>query len=89
MNSRKPWISRNVAAIEISAIKTMAIRGAKVEGAASLTWGLPSFRTPEPIRRAVAEQLDGSDNNGFSFDQALHTPARNGLELIYAAQFDC
>ena len=64
MKPRNPWISRNVAAIEISAIKTMAIRGAKVEGAASLTWGLPSFRTPEPIRRAVAEQLEADPEIG-------------------------
>ena len=64
MKPRNPWISRNVAAIEISAIKTMAIRGAKVAGAASLTWGLPSFRTPEPIRRAVAEQLEADPEIG-------------------------
>lgn len=64
MKPGKPWISRNVAAIEISAIKRMAIRGAKVEGAASLTWGLPSFRTPEPIRRAVAEQLEADPDIG-------------------------
>ena len=64
MKPGSPWISRNVAAIEISAIKTMAIRGAKVAGAASLTWGLPSFRTPEPIRRAVAEQLEADPEIG-------------------------
>jgi len=64
MKPSNPWISRNVAAIEISAIKEMAIRGAKVKGAASLTWGLPSFRTPEPIRRAVAEQLEADPEIG-------------------------
>jgi aspartate/methionine/tyrosine aminotransferase len=64
MKPSPAWISRNVAAIEISAIKEMAIRGAKVEGAASLTWGLPSFRTPEPIRRAVAAQLEADPEIG-------------------------
>ena len=64
MKPSHAWISRNVAAIEISAIKRMAIRGAKVEGAASLTWGLPSFRTPEPIRRAVAAQLEADPDIG-------------------------
>jgi len=64
MKPSNPWISRNVAAIEISAIKEMAIRGAKVEGAASLTWGLPSFRTPKSIRRAVAEQLEADPEIG-------------------------
>ncbi|MEN8106696.1 MAG: pyridoxal phosphate-dependent aminotransferase [Pseudomonadota bacterium] len=36
----------------------MAILSARVEGAASLTWGLPSFRTPEYIRRGVKQYLD-------------------------------
>ncbi len=58
MAQTHPWIARNVAGIELSAIKEMAMRGAKVPDAASLTWGLPSFRTPEPIRRAVAAELE-------------------------------
>jgi len=47
-----------VAAAQISAIKQMAILSAKVDGAASLTWGVPSFPTPEIIRRGVQRQLD-------------------------------
>ena len=43
--------------LAISAIKDMALRSAKVEGAASLAWGLPSFRTPEQIRRTVTAGL--------------------------------
>ena len=42
----------------ISAIKEMTMLSARVEGAASLTWGLPSFRTPEYIRRGVKQYLD-------------------------------
>lgn len=42
----------------MSAIKEMAMLSSKIEGAASLAWGLPSFRTPEYIRNAVIEQLD-------------------------------
>ena len=57
MNARS-WISYNISEMAISAIKEMAMRSAKVEGAASLTWGVPSFRTPEPIRRTVAEELE-------------------------------
>jgi aminotransferase len=53
-------ISRSVSRITISAIKEMAMRSARVPGAASLTWGLPSFRTPEHIRAAVAAAL-GTD----------------------------
>lgn len=40
------------------------MRAAKMEDVASLTWGLPSFRTPEPIRRAVARQLDSDPDIG-------------------------
>ena len=47
--------SRNLA---LSAIKEMSILSAKVPGAASLAWGLPSFRTPAPIRDAVAGSLE-------------------------------
>ncbi|WP_031435103.1 pyridoxal phosphate-dependent aminotransferase [Methylomarinum vadi] len=50
-------VSENTAGIKISAIKEMAMLSAKVEDAASLAWGLPSFRTPEYIRQGVIEGL--------------------------------
>lgn len=52
------WVSARARESRISAIKEMAMLSARVEGAASLAWGLPSFRTPEPIRRAVEEKLE-------------------------------
>jgi aspartate/methionine/tyrosine aminotransferase len=57
-------ISKNVSNIAISAIKDMAMRSARVEGAASLTWGLPSFSTPGHIRRAVEQQLESDSEIG-------------------------
>ena len=57
-------MSKTVSAIAVSAIKDMAIRAAKIEGVASLTWGLPSFETPESIRRAVARLLDSDPDIG-------------------------
>jgi len=51
-------VSSYVHEASISAIKQMAILSAKVEGAASLTWGLPSFRTPDYIREGVKTRLD-------------------------------
>ena len=57
-------ISKNVSSISVSAIKEMAIRSAKVDGAASLTWGLPSFRTPEHIRRSVERELEADPEIG-------------------------
>jgi len=64
MTKPKNRISRTVSGIAVSAIKDMAMRAAKMEDVASLTWGLPSFRTPEPIRRAVARQLDSDPDIG-------------------------
>ena len=57
-------LSRNVSEMALSAIKEMAMRSAKVPGAASLAWGLPSFRTPEHIRRVVKHQLDADPDIG-------------------------
>ncbi|XHY19250.1 hypothetical protein SuNHUV7_40660 (plasmid) [Pseudoseohaeicola sp. NH-UV-7] len=42
----------------MSAIKKMAILSAGVPGAASLAWGLPSFRTPKFIRMAIKTALE-------------------------------
>lgn len=50
-------VSQTVAEIGLSAIKDMAARAARREGAVSLAWGLPSFSTPEAIRTAVATDL--------------------------------
>lgn len=61
----EPWVSAHARAIEISAIKRMAMLSAKIEGAASLAWGLPSFRTPEPIRRVVQQQLESDPAIGM------------------------
>jgi len=57
-------VSRNVHEARVSAIKEMAMLSAKVEGAASLTWGLPSFRTPDYIREGVKQALDGDVDAG-------------------------
>ena len=57
-------IACNVSEIEVSAIKQMAILSARLPDAASLTWGLPSFRTPEPIRQAVAAALQEDHDIG-------------------------
>jgi len=57
-------ISRSVARVELSAIKEMAMRSARIADAASLTWGVPSFRTPEHIRAAVIAALDTDGDVG-------------------------
>ena len=51
-------VSTNVHESQVSAIKEMAMRSSKVAGAASLTWGLPSFQTPAYIRQGVQVLLD-------------------------------
>ncbi len=42
----------------MSAIKEMSILSARVPGAASLAWGLPSFQTPEHVREAIRTALN-------------------------------
>jgi aminotransferase len=64
MTKRDDRISQNVSRMALSAIKEMAMRSAAVSDAASLAWGLPSFRTPAHIRRAVQDALDSDSEIG-------------------------
>jgi len=50
-------VSKNVHEAHVSAIKEMAMLSARADGAVSLSWGLPSFRTPEYIRHGVTQCL--------------------------------
>lgn len=50
-------ISSRSTKLAMSAIKEMSILSAKVPGAASLAWGLPSFETPEHVRNAIRTAL--------------------------------
>ncbi len=86
MTDTHPWIARSVAGLELSAIKEMAMRGAKVPEAASLTWGLPSFRTPEPIRRAVERELERDPEIGkYALPDGLPALRRAVVETHRAA----
>lgn len=58
MTKREDRISPNVSRMALSAIKDMEMRSAAVPDAASLAWGLPSFRTPAHVREAVQDALD-------------------------------
>ena len=57
-------VSTNVLESSVSGIKEMTMLSAGVEGAALLTWGLPSFRTPEYIREGVKGYLDSDLASG-------------------------
>ncbi|SDL69614.1 pyridoxal phosphate-dependent aminotransferase [Aliiruegeria lutimaris] len=58
-------VSASCAATKISAIKEMSILSARVSGAASLAWGLPSFPTPAPVREAVGKALSEDPKIGM------------------------
>lgn len=58
-------VARRTREARISAIKEMSIRSAKVPDAASLAWGLPSFRTPEHVRRAAEDALENDPTAGM------------------------
>nr|MBC8239434.1 pyridoxal phosphate-dependent aminotransferase [Alphaproteobacteria bacterium] len=64
MEMNAGWIAASVSGITLSAIKDMAMRSAKVAGAASLAWGVPSFATPEHIRQAVARGMEKDEDIG-------------------------
>jgi aspartate/methionine/tyrosine aminotransferase len=53
-----------VAGASLSAIKEMAMLSARIPDAASLTWGVPSFRTPEHIRQAASVALETDPDVG-------------------------
>jgi len=57
-------VFKNVLESQLSAIKEMAMLSSRIEGVASLTWGLPSFRTPEYIREGVKRALDDDVDAG-------------------------
>lgn len=59
-----PFAARRVHELSISAIKGMAMRATKIEDVASLTWGVPSFQTPTPIREAVIAALNSDPDAG-------------------------
>ncbi len=80
------WVSRGVAGVALSAIKEMAMRSAKIEGAASLTWGVPSFRTPEHIRRAVTERMEADPEVGkYSLPDGLPELRRAAAKVHFDA----
>jgi aspartate/methionine/tyrosine aminotransferase len=64
MTERTTPIAGHVNAVGISAIKEMALLASAMEDVASLSWGLPSFQTPEPIRKAVAGALSTDPDIG-------------------------
>jgi aspartate/methionine/tyrosine aminotransferase len=57
-------VARQVAGARLSAIKEMSMLAAEVEDVASLSWGLPSFATPEPIREAVTRAFASDPDIG-------------------------
>ena len=64
MTPASPRVSGGVAAMELSIVKEMAMPGARVPGAVSLAWGLPSFRTPGHILAAMHAALDDDPDVG-------------------------
>jgi aspartate/methionine/tyrosine aminotransferase len=57
-------VARQVAGARLSAIKAMSMLAAQIDDVASLSWGLPSFATPEPIREAVSRAFANDPDIG-------------------------
>jgi len=75
-------VSKNVHESQISAIKDMAMLSARIEGAVSLAWGLPSFRTPEYIRQGIKQALDEDIDAG----KYTLTDGLSGLRQLVVAE---
>ena len=54
---RRKNISKTAQNMTVSAIKEMAILAMKIPDVVSLSWGLPSFPTPEYICRRIIDDL--------------------------------
>jgi aminotransferase len=57
-------ISSRVRDMAVSAIKEMSLLAMEIPDTVNLAWGLPSFPTPLPIRRRLAEQLLSNETIG-------------------------
>lgn len=79
-------VSTNVHESSVSAIKEMTLLCARVKDAAMLTWGLPSFRTPEYIRQGVKQYLDNDADAGkYTLPDGLPELRRLASEKYTAA----
>ncbi|MDH3713697.1 MAG: pyridoxal phosphate-dependent aminotransferase [Gammaproteobacteria bacterium] len=86
MNELDRLVRPAVASVSLSAIKAMAIRAAAIEDAVSLSWGLPSFRTPAPIRAAVARELERDPEIGKYALPAGLPELRQAVTVTHAAK---
>ncbi|HVN87352.1 MAG TPA: aminotransferase class I/II-fold pyridoxal phosphate-dependent enzyme [Candidatus Binatia bacterium] len=57
--------------IELSPIKAVELRASRIPGVVSLAQGIPSFDTPEPIKRYAAEKLAAGECAKYSLTPGL------------------
>jgi aminotransferase len=60
-----------VAEIELSPIKAMELRASRLPGTISLAQGIPSFDTPEPIKRYIIEKIEEGVCGKYSVSPGL------------------
>ena len=58
------FVSDRTASLSLSGIKEMAMLSAKAENAASLAWGVPSFKTPDYIIAGLIDRLKHDQDIG-------------------------
>ena len=54
---RRPISAERLRGLTLSPIKDVELRASRIPGVVSLAQGIPSFDTPEPIKRFVAERM--------------------------------
>ncbi|MBI4514740.1 MAG: aminotransferase class I/II-fold pyridoxal phosphate-dependent enzyme [Deltaproteobacteria bacterium] len=63
--------ARRLSAVELSPIKAVELRASRIPGVVSLAQGIPSFDTPEPIKRFAAEKLAAGECAKYSVTPGL------------------
>jgi aminotransferase len=56
-SERRPELPRRLRDLELSPIKAVELAASRIPDVVSLAQGIPSFDTPEPIKRFVAERI--------------------------------
>lgn len=64
-------LSAKLSQLSVSPIKQIELRASKLDGVVSLAQGIPSFDTPEPIKRKVKEAMDKGWTAKYSLTPGL------------------
>ncbi|HUI28347.1 MAG TPA: pyridoxal phosphate-dependent aminotransferase, partial [Candidatus Kryptonia bacterium] len=71
LHGGSPPAANRLNTVELSPIKAIELQASRIPGVVSLAQGIPSFDTPEPIKRYVAEKLAAGECAKYSLAPGL------------------